>query len=155
MSTYVDFFVRHNDDFIRIDDFSRNTKVYEIMSGFAPYEKIRAITAEQFEHFVNEARLCIERQKHGIEREREQIQLISQFNNSVDEKLELIQDCRNSIEEYECIIEEYEYAKYFFIFLGSMIDAVRYSDDEDKVDINKYIYAGIEIGEPKIEDIEN
>lgn len=154
MSAYVDFFVRHNDDFIPISDFSRNSKIYEIMSGFAPWEKIRPLTAERLTLFVNEAQHGIEQARNGIAKEKEQIQLVSQFNNSAEEKIEYIQDCRESIEEYEYLVQEYEYAKYFFLFLEEMIDAVRWKDD-CAVDVEKYIYVGIEIGSPKIEDIEN
>ena len=46
MSAYVDFFVRHGDDFIPLGDFSRNSIVYPIMIDCAnvPWEKIIPLT---------------------------------------------------------------------------------------------------------------
>ena len=44
--------------------------------------------------------------------------------------------------------EEARYAENYFYFLADLIEATH-----DDIDTNKYIYAGIEIGQPTIEDI--
>ena len=48
MSAYVDFFVRHGDDFIPLGDFSRNSIIYPTMVDCAnvPWGKIIPLTLD-------------------------------------------------------------------------------------------------------------
>ena len=45
MSSYVHFFVRKNDVFAPIATYGRSSKIYYAFDQFAPYGKIRALTA--------------------------------------------------------------------------------------------------------------
>ena len=150
MSAYMDFFVRHGDDFIPLGDFSRNSIVYTTMIDCAnvPWEKIIPLTSDNLRaaqtraHKRNiDARGCIEILKDRIEE-------VKGFNNSVEEKLGQIEEYRDEIAEWRQEAEEARYAENYFYFLMDLIEAAH-----DDIDANKYIYAGIEIGRPTIEDI--
>jgi len=152
MSAYVDFFIRNKDDFISIADYSRNSMIYSIVNNDVPYEKIRAITTQDISRFINVAAEKIEEYNRKIYKGKEQIKFVATFNNSIEEKLEVIAQYEEGIEEYTQSIEEYNYAKNFFSFLIELIDARRW-EKNSSVNINEYIYAGIEIGRPTVEDI--
>ena len=152
MSAYVDFFIRNKDDFIPIADYSRNSIIYSIIRDDIPYEKIRAITAQDISEFINVAAGKIRDYEQGIRKEKECIKLIATFDNNVEEKLEVIAQREEGIEEYTQSIEECTYAKNFFSFLIELIDARRW-EENSSININEYIYAGIEIGRPTVEDI--
>lgn len=148
MSAYVDFFIRYGDDFIPIADHSRNSMIFSIINYSIPYKKIRAITLQNLNKFIDIATGKIEEYNRKIYKEKEQIKFVATFNNSIDEKLEIITQYEEGIEEYTQSIEECTYAKNFFNFLSELIEA-----RNQAININEYIYAGIEIGRPTIEDI--
>ena len=152
MSAYVDFFIRNKDDVISIADYSRNSMIYSIVNNDVPYEKIRAITTQDISRFINVAAEKIRECEQGIREEKERIKLVATFNNNIEEKLEVIAQREGSIEEYTQSIEECTYAKNFFSFLTELINARRW-EKNSSVNINEYIYAGIEIGWPTVEDI--
>lgn len=153
MSTYVDFFIRNKDDFIPIADYSRNSMIYSIVTNDIPYEKIRAITARDISEFINIAVEKIRDYEQKICKEKERIKLVATFDNNIEEKLEVIAQYEEGIEEYTQSIEECNYAKNFFGFLAELIDARRWWEEKNSININEYIYAGIEIGRPTVEDI--
>ena len=66
MSMYVDFFIKRDNKFIRIADYSRNSQIYEITSHYLPYEKVRALTIHDLEKFSSIARENIEECKKRI-----------------------------------------------------------------------------------------
>lgn len=152
MSAYVDFFIRNKDDFIPIADYSRNSMIYSIVNNDVPYEKIRAITTQDINKFINVASEKIRECEQGIRKEKERIKLVATFDNSIEEKLEVIAQYEEGIEEYTQSIEECTYAKNFFSFLTELINVRRW-EENSSVNINEYIYAGIEIGRPTVEDI--
>ena len=149
MSAYVDFFVRHGNDFIPLGDFSRNSIVYQTMKDCAdvPWEKIIPLTLDNL-HAAQ-----VHAHKHNINAIKHihilkgRIEEVKGFNNSVEEKLEQIEVYRGEIAEWQQEAEEARYAENYFYFLMDLIEAAH------DIDANKYIYAGIEIGQPTIEDI--
>lgn len=150
MSAYVDFFVRHGDDFIPLGDFSRNSIVYHTMKDCTnvPWEKIIPLTLDN----LHAAQTHIHKHRTDalgyIDTLKDCIEEVKSFNNSVEEKLEQIEAYRDEIAEWHQEAEEARYAENYFYFLADLIEAAH-----DDIDANKYIYAGIEIGRPTIEDI--
>lgn len=150
MSTYVDFFVRHGDDFIPLGDFSRNSIVYQTMKDCTnvPWEKIIPLTLDNLHATQTYAHKRSIDARGYIETLKDRIEEVKGFNNSVEEKLEQIETYRDEIAEWHQEAEEARYAENYFYFLADLIEAAH-----DDIDANKYIYAGIEIGRPTIEDI--
>lgn len=149
MSAYVDFFVRHGDDFIPLGDFGRDSIIYRTMMNCTsvPWEKIISLTLDN----LQAAHTCAHKRsidaRGYIEILKDRIEEVKGFNNSVEEKLEQIETYRDEIAEWRQEAEEARYAENYFYFLADLIESAH------DIDVNKYIYAGIEIGRPTIEDI--
>ena len=150
MSAYVDFFVRHGNDFIPLGDFSRNSIVFHTMKDCinVPWEKIISLTLDNLhaaQIHVHKHSINVINHIHIL---KNRIDEVKGFNNSVEEKLEQIEEYRGEIAEWRQEAEEARYAENYFYFLADLIEAAH-----DDIDANKYIYAGVEIGRPTIEDI--
>lgn len=149
MSTYVDFFVRHGDDFIPLGDFGRNSIIYHTMKDCTnvPWEKIIPLTSDDLQAAQTHAHKHNTDALDYINTLKSRIEEVKSFNNSVEEKLEQIEMYRGEIEEWRQEAEEARYAENYFYFLADLIESAH------DIDANKYIYAGIEIGQPTVEDI--
>ena len=149
MSAYIDFFVRHGDDFIPLGDFSRNSIIYPTMIDCTnvPWEKIIPLTLDNLHATQTYAHKRSIDARGYIEILKDRIEEVKGFNNSVEEKLEQIEMYRGEIEEWRQEAEEARYAEDYFYFLADLIESAH------DIDADKYIYAGIEIGRPTVEDI--
>lgn len=155
MSAYANFFIRWKDEFIPIADYSRNSFIFEIVQYYAPYEKIQAVPTRIVEQWIDEAEKQITDCKNRIQQYQERIKLVSTFNNSVDEKMSVLRDYDDAVEELNSYIDDAIIAREFFKLLTyQMIPAVQYNKDLG-IDYEHYIYVGIEIGRPTMEDIVN
>lgn len=150
MSAYVDFFVRHGNDFIPLGDFSRNSIVYPTMIDCTnvPWEKIIPLTLDNLQTAQTRVHKHSTDALGYIDTLKDRIEEVKGFNNSVEEKLEQIEVYRGEIAEWQQEAEEARYAENYFYFLADLIEAAH-----DGIDANNYIYAGIEIGRPTVEDI--
>ena len=148
MSMYVSFMIKVGDKFIRIADYSRNSQIYKIASDCLPYEKVRALNIHDLEIFANAARSTANKCKEQIEKINNLIKDISSFNNSVDEKLRAIAEYEGDKRDWEDDLDEINFAIDFFMFLERMIESVTYGENSKSIDADKYLYAGIEVGEP-------
>ncbi len=150
MSAYMNFFVCHGNDFIPLGDFSRNSIIYPTMVDCAnvPWEKIIPLTLDNLHAAQTRAHKHKTDALGYIDTLKDRIEEVKGFNNSMEEKLEQIEVYRDEIAEWRQEAEEARYAENYFYFLMDLIEAAH-----DDIDANKYIYAGIEIGRPTIEDI--
>ncbi len=144
MSMYINFFIKRDNKFIRIADYSRNSQIYKITSDCLPYGKVRALTIYDLEKFNGIACRDIEECKKHIEKINMCINNIGSFNNSIEDKLEAIHTYEIDKSDWEDDIEELQFAKNFFAFLVDLIGSGTY----EEVNSDKYLYAGIEVGEP-------
>ena len=148
MSMYVDFFIKRDNKFIQIADYSRNSQIYKITSDCLPYGKVRALTIQDLEKFIGVVCRDIKEYKERIEKINMRISNISSFNNSVEDKLEAINTYEMDKSEWEDDIEELQFAKNFFMFLEDLIESGIYGEENKEINSDKYLYAGIEVGEP-------
>ena len=147
MSSYVNFYLRINDNFAPIGDFSRNSKVYETYygCGFSSYERILPLHEEHLRILKDYVIRKIKTEKETKERYEKRISLIMNAENTpLNEKLEEIDYIEEAIGEISQDIEEYEYARNYFDFLEDMIVNYHFSDKSFENDYFHYIYAGIE-----------
>lgn len=151
MSAYIHFFVRVGDTFCPIATYSRNSKVYEIFRR-APYEQITVLDKSTLSDYFNEATIWRDNLKEDIALYEKRIETIIRFENSAEEKLELIMEEERLIEEANNELREIEDAICFIGFLISILSEVLY---DASVGINKdsYLYYGIECYRPTINDI--
>lgn len=142
MSQYLNFFVRHNEDFIPLASYSRNTHIYDIAE--APYEKIRRFSQEQLESIASRLRESKTFTHKEIARLHQEIEIIKGINitaDKFDEVLDVIHNITNVISEYQEDIETLEREAIEIEFMRNMT----YDDCE--------IFAGIEISDPTMDDI--
>lgn len=133
MSQYAQFFLKHNDSYANIAEFSRNRAIYQLVYYILPYGSSKQLDTDALINLRVSACEKIDDNKACIRKYQDKIAEIQSFNNSVNEKLEAIHEYENEIEECEQDIEEYIYAENFFLILEHMAE---YSGNK--------IYAGIE-----------
>ena len=138
MSQYLNFFARHNKEFVPIADYSRSTNVYSEVN--APYEKIRAIDETELRTIAERLRAGKIFAKTQIEAINRKLELISSANNSLEEKLDAINSELEIIEEYEDDIQALDRYATELNFIANMT----YDND---------IFVGIEINDPTEKDI--
>ena len=150
MSAYIQFFIRHNDDFLPIGVFSRNNTIYQVFDEIAPWEKIRPIS----DVHLNKVRASLKDFANDIDRTMKRIEnrekLIATFDNSVEEKLEALENST----EYKMELEEervsYKMALGYVNSLYEILDSIEY---DKRFDMGAYLYVGIEVGDPTVEDL--
>ena len=151
MSAYIHFFVRAGDTFCPIATYCRSSKVYEIFHR-APYEQIAVLDKSTLNDYFNEATIMRDNIKEHIVLYEKRIETITRFENSAEEKLELIMEEEELIEEAKDELREIEDAICFIGFLISILSEVLY-DVPLGIFKNQYLYYGVECYRPTIKDI--
>lgn len=156
MSMYMSFFFRAGDKFYPITSYSRSSAVYQTFSEvFYPdsiWEKVTPVTIDK----LNAVRRGISKQirsyQEAIKSCEKQIKMIGEMSSPLSEKVDVMQDFIQAIDNYEEEISQLKYARTFSTFLDDMIDEVDLSDEYD-FNEQEYVYVGVEICKPTIEDI--
>ena len=125
MSAYVQFFIRHEDTFLPIGTFNRNNAIYQVFDGIAEWAKIRPIG----EPILNDAEKIVK-------------------ENTVEEKLQSINEYNSYIAEITDDIKGLKVAQQYLWFLRDILESIEYTDFNKK----PYLYVGIEV-EGKVEEL--
>ena len=144
MSSYVNFYLRVNDSFAPIGSWSRSSELYQAMQNRCPYEKICAFDGADLMDIVRDLEDKISRMKKVRESDEKRCQMIMQANNSIDEKMEAINEIESNFDEMDSFIEEVQFAADTLRVFYNMIDDFKFSDGKFSNDCDHYIYAGIE-----------
>ena len=150
MSQYLEIYVKSKEDnFTYLDAFSRSTAMYRLLNEDigAPYGKVRKLEKARLQEAIEIARGYLEGFIERKKRHGDMLQLISSFNNPVDEKIEAIYELQQDLEEYDESIEEMEYVINYLRVLTSMVESMSYEGSKAG------LYYGIEVGNPTIDDI--
>lgn len=159
MSSYINFFIRSEDKFLPLSDFSRSSEIYQRLHNNVPYEKLRALTYNELDSIEDD--IIEDKRKYTdlISEYKKEIELIATFNNSAEEKLEAINSTESIIKDIEESISELNFAQGWFNSLCRILDSARDCFDENNnplVDADKYIYAGVETPcVPTLEDVKD
>ena len=148
MSAYIQFFIRHEDTFLPIGTFSRNNAIYQVFDGIAVWEKIRPIGESILDDAEKIVREFISVSKKTLARANEEKGMVVNFNNSVEEKLQSIEEYNSYIAEITEDIESLKTAQQYLWFLGDILESVEYTDFNKQ----SYLYVGIEV-EGKVEEL--
>lgn len=157
MSQYISFYIKGNDRFYPLLELSRNHTLAQFCR-MMPYEKVRAISVEGLKNLLKEVTDQIDKE-HKYLRDKEALQRqISTFNNSIEEKLEVIDRLHEDIDEINENLEDLYVVRGAFITLlwaAECAADTQFYSDAPRLDGDKYIYAGWEVGtNPSFEDIE-
>lgn len=141
MSQYTNFFLKGDDKFYSLGDWSRGSAVARIAN---PHLDNKYDVAKFCSHYLlscmeDEARGAAAAAQESIEKYQEKVNMVSKFENSVEEKLNAILEYEDFIKEAKEDKESFEYACHYFSFL---------------MELENEIYAGIECGEQPGEIIE-
>ena len=131
MSQYVNFYIKHKEDYILIDRFSRSSKVYQLIHDRLPYDNGRVLSAEDYSAVMRDIKDEIAHAKKRIADLEKQNESITQMNNSINEKLEAINMNNEFINEYKDDLEDLHYADGVYTTYWGIDDQIP-------------IYAGIE-----------
>ena len=114
----------------------------QIVGRWAPWEKIQRISESKMQQFQDDAAERMNALKECIAQHEKLIGEIGSWNNSIDEKIELINDYQRAIEDDRQDLDELQAVNYYLHFMRHMI--------EDGTEI----YAGVECGSTvTVEDI--
>ena len=150
MSAYIQFFVRNENAFMPIGIYCRGSKIYEYFDEYTPWEKIKCITRPLLNKIRDDVNEDILSYQKRYDRAKEMKEYVATMNNSMDEKLEQIENIEEILGVCLEGIEKAEYVKNYLNFLGDIIEAVEY---EEHIDYKSYLYVGIEVGSPTVDDI--
>ena len=150
MSAYIQFFVRNENIFMPISVYSRNNAIYQYFDEYTPWEMIKPVTRgllNKVRDDINEDLMAIQKR---YDRAKEMKEWIATLNNSLEEKMEYIENTEKVLGECWETIEQLTYTKYYLNFLEDIIESVEY---EEHIDHKNYLYVGIEVGNPTVDDI--
>lgn len=141
MSMYTHIFLRKGNEFLEVSCTGRSSALSEMLEHYAPWEKVRLLTIKDlkdiYEQYTNE----LDKWKDYIAKQQAQRSLIASFNNSVEDKIEAIQDCNASIDEVSETVDELSYALMQIRWLISIAE-----DADGEYGNHIQIYVGIECG---------
>lgn len=148
MSAYIQFFIGHKDTFLPIGVFSCNNAIYQVFDGIATWGKIRPIGEPILNDAEKIAKELIGAAEKALARANEEKNMIANFNNSVEEKLQSIDDYNSYIAEISEDIKGLEAAQQYLWFLRDILESI------EDTEFNKYpyLYVGIEV-EGKVEEL--
>lgn len=147
MSVTYSFYFKANDGkFYPLDSFGGGSAVAEGMSAYFgsnyAYEKRMPIKKADLRQIISfeddRARTSEER----IEGYRQRQKDIGSWNNSVEEKSQMVCDLDDAIDEEKCNLSYYKGAASFFEFLLGILDEAEFFSpyDEISIDVNNYLY---------------
>lgn len=140
MSQYVNFFIRHGNDLLSIADYSRSSALYGVMQD-APYEKLREYSYEELQLKINELNTSKTAYLKQITRYHQRIKVICEMNGPIADKLDMIASIDSDIEEIQQEADAIDRQMIELDFIANLVYQ------------GYFIYAGIEVGEPTLQDI--
>lgn len=150
MSAYIQFFIRNDETFLPIGTYICSSKIYEYFDDYTPWEKIKVVTRpllNKIRDNVNDDILYFQKR---YDRAKEMKEYVAGMNNSMEEKMEWIENIEATLRDCCEEIEKVEGVKHYLNFLDDIIESVEY---EDGIDHKNYLYVGIEVGNPTVDDI--
>ena len=148
MSAYICFYFKtKNDTFISLDDFSRNSKMYEAcQEAHAPWEQLDPFTKDRREEVTRNLNDLKNEARERISELNAELKDPTVFEGlSREDRMQLHYDFKSEIKEWESDIAEIDYALNFVELIGGM------HEDEDYSKENQ-LYFGFEVS-GKLENI--
>lgn len=137
MSSYIHVFARKNETFVELLCYCRSSELYQALHHYAPYEEIAPLGSAQLvdakSEFVD--RLDIAREFNAADELI--VTQIGSWSNTVDEKLEAINEIQRSISERKEEMNELEAAIHILEFLLN-VEAELYIGKECGSDVTVY-----------------
>ena len=109
MSCYTYFYIRSKEhhEYVSLGSYGRSCRISQIVSDDAPYEKIRKATPDMIDGWITSLRSEIETYEETNKKYEKNITEIKEYNNSVSEKLDEINQLKDLINDNNDSIAEY------------------------------------------------
>ena len=148
MSSYINFYLKVEDKYCPLWNYSRNSSEYYFFKSAVPYGEIKPITLESLKGIKEDINFAIKNVEEHIENNYIKIDMIKTFNNSVEDKINQINDYLEFIEEEKETLKDYTDCINFVYRLIDMLDSIEYDPYAEKHGITKdnYLWVGIEAG---------
>lgn len=144
MSQYLEFYVRHNNDYLPIASYVGSSAYMEMFDNYVPsYSGLRTVTESMLGSVRADVQQKIKENEQFIKRSEKMKQDILQANNSMEEKLEYIAGEDQAIEETEDENKALDGVDHFVDFLYGILEEVEFGDHKG-IQKDKYLYVGIE-----------
>ena len=144
MSQYLEFYVRHNNDYLPIASYCGSSAYMEMFDNYVPsYSGLRTVTESMLGSVRADVRQRIKENEQCIKRAEKLKQNILQANNSMEEKLDYIAGEDQAIEETEDENEALDGVDHFINFLYDILEEAEFGEHEG-IQKDKYLYAGVE-----------
>ena len=144
MSQYLEFYVRHNDDYLPIASYVGSSMYMEMFDDYVPsYSGLGTVTESMLGSVRADVQRKIQENKQFIKRTEKLKQDILQANNSMEEKLDYIAGEDQSIEETKDENEALNGVDHFIDFLYNILEEVEFGEHEG-IQKDKYLYVGVE-----------
>lgn len=148
MSTTYSFYFKGNDGkFYPLNSFGGGSKVAEGMGAQfgrnCAYETRKPLTKSSLKDIIAFENECVRSSEEQIEEYRQRQKDIGSWNNSVEEKSQMICDLDDAIDDEKCDLSYYKKAACFFESLFDILEEAGYSytdDDIANVHVEDYIY---------------
>ena len=151
MSSYIHFYIRGKYELVPIWTSSRNSTMYQLFVHEVPYEKVRPLSRKELYDFVQDVKNEISAYELRLEKIERRRADITNFNNTVEEKMEALYELEWEQTDIEDELGEAKRVVEALMFMRNAQDVVAYTDEFDP---DKYIYAGVDYWCPSIAEIE-
>lgn len=136
MSQYIYIYAKKNDTYLCLAERSRNSKLYQLFSPYAPYERLDELTSKVLSAAKMSVMRDIKSSQDYIQTQSNLRESVISFNNDIREKLEVIDSINESIKGYTEEIAELKDILCFLNFLDEIM--------EPYTNKNTKLYFGIE-----------
>lgn len=153
MSSYINFYLKVEDKYCPLGTYSRNCPEYQFFKNIVPFEKIVPINVKNLEVVKEDIKFAINNEMKSIGNYSLNIKDIKTFNNSISEKMELIEDYRDTINELKEDLEANKNCLNFVNWLVEILIDVEYNPYANKHGITQdnYLWIGIEADPEEID----
>jgi len=144
MSQYLEFYIRHNDDYLPIASYCGSSAYMEMFDDYVPsYSGLRTVTESMLSSVRADVQQKIKENEQCIKRAEKLKQDILQANNSMEEKVEYMAGEDQAIEETEDENRALDSVDHFIDFLYNILEEAEFGEHEG-IQKDKYLYAGVE-----------
>ncbi len=154
MSSYINFYLKVEDKYCPLGTYSRNCPEYQFFKNIVPFEKIAPINVEKLEAVKEDIEFAINNEMKSIGNYSLNIKDIKTFNNSINEKMELIEDYRDTINELKEDLEANKNCLNFVNWLIEILTDIKYNSYANKHGITQdnYLWVGIEASPEEVDN---
>lgn len=158
MSQYMHFFLKTNNDiFYPIATFNRSNTIYTMFERYAPaYEEVSALDRGDIHFIITDAKEEIKNMEELIKMYEKKIDWLKTATCDIEERMNFLHDYLVSIsdikEEIESVNRGIGFASTLMLMIEEAEDDERYSSEFTGWGLkgDKYIYVGIECGNPNV-----